>query len=178
MDDLHRNQTPDVAQCDRRVSDDEEDGGDPPCWAHLFEDELGFTAADAPITSDVSDQSASAVGASPVLDLLATVQAFHGRGAATSLRSDDLNLNVMVFRQGEGVAEHINETLDVVWIAIDGEAVVTLNSATHSLKQGQLLLIPKGTWRSITAQSARFAYLTCHQHRFGLVPTLRRLDSE
>jgi quercetin dioxygenase-like cupin family protein len=171
MDDLRRDQTPSVAP----QIDDDDLGGDSACWAHLFEDEPGLSLN---TTADPADSNV-AVGPDPhaaqaTLDLVGLAQSFQGRGPASSLRSDDLDLNLLVFAAGEGVAEHQNTVVDVLVIAVIGEGIVTVEGQAHPLAQGQLILIPKGKRRSIRAVSERFAYLSCHRRRPGLLPTLRQ----
>lgn len=131
--------------------DDDECGGDAPCWAHLFED---------------ADASASAA-----VDLAAIAGSAAGRGPAWTLRSDDLDINLLVFGLGEGIDEHLNDELDVLLVGIAGAGVVTIDGQPHPLAAGQAVLVPKGARRSIRAYAERFAYLTCHRRRAGLLPT-------
>src|SRR5262245_48589235 len=104
------------------------------------------------------------------VDLAAIAQAAAGRGPAWTLRSEDLDLNLLVFTAGEGVAEHVNEEVDVLIVGVAGEGEVTINEALHPLSTGQVVLVPKGTRRSTRAAGERFAYLTCHRRRAGLWP--------
>jgi mannose-6-phosphate isomerase-like protein (cupin superfamily) len=134
---------------------DEACGGDPPCWAHLFEEEAGGADPDR----------AGAV------DLAALARDAAGRGPAWTLRSEDLDVNLLVFGAGEGVAEHVNGEVDVLLVGVAGEGVVAVDGRPHPLGAGQAVLIPKGARRSIRAAGERFAYLTCHRRRQGLWPT-------
>ena len=132
--------------------DDNTCSGDPPCWAHLFEDSNGEEAGEA-------------------VDLMALAGAAAGRGPAWSRRSDDLDINLIVFCLGEGVDEHRNDDLDVLLVGVTGAGVVTIDGQPQPLTGGQALLVPKGACRSIRAYTDRFAYLTCHRRRAGLWPT-------
>jgi len=161
MDDLRRDQTPEITS---QLPASDEFGGDSACWANLFDRE-----PDAALDDILPAADTLAVSLSPV-DLLGLVSAFQGRGPVMSRRSDDLDLNLLVFRAGEGVAEHVNTTVDVLVVAVAGDGLVTLDGVEHQLATGQLVLITKGVRRRITATSDRFAYLTCHRRRLGLMP--------
>ncbi len=130
-------------------------GGDPPCWAHLFED---------------------ADGVSPVVDLASIAAEENSHGPAWTLQSEDLNVNLLVFNAGEGVDEHRNGEVDVLLAGVSGEGSVFVDGVVHSIGSGQLLLISKGALRSTRAVSERFSYLTCHRRRSGLQPTIGKLD--
>jgi mannose-6-phosphate isomerase-like protein (cupin superfamily) len=131
----------------------DEAGGDAACWAHLFDDPDGdpqFTPVDLPAIATRS----------------------HGRGPVWTAASDDLNVNLMHFRAGEGVADHVNTELDVLMIGVAGEGLITINGELHPFGPGQLVLVPKGAVRSARATGDHLAYLTCHRRRAGLVPTV------
>jgi mannose-6-phosphate isomerase-like protein (cupin superfamily) len=132
-------------------ANDDQCGGDAPCWAHLFED---------PEEGDAVDLATIALSAT-------------GRGPAWSQRSDDLDMNLLVFGMGEGVDEHVNDELDVLLVGVAGAGVVTIDGTPHPLAAGQAVVVPKGTRRGIRGYAERFAYLTCHRRRAGLWPTTR-----
>ena len=130
-----------------------ESGGDAACWAHLFEDPDGppqFTPVDL---SAIAGESS-------------------GRGPVWTAKSDDLNVNLVSMRAGEGIADHVNTELDVLIVGVSGEGVIGVNGESHSLGPGQLVLIPKGAVRSTRAATDRFAYLTCHRRRRELIPSV------
>ena len=64
---------------------DESCGGDPPCWAHLFEE---------------ADAGAAEPDAGEAVDLAAIARSAAGRGPAWTLRSTDLDMNLLVFGLG------------------------------------------------------------------------------
>ena len=128
-------------------------GGDSACWAHLFEGEE--TAA-----------------AGIVANLSAIAQATTHRGPVWTTESQDLNVNLLVFRAGEGVPEHVNSEVDVLMIGIAGNGVVNIDGKPHALPPGYCVIVPKGARRSTKVMSDRFAYLTCHRRRPGLMPTV------
>lgn len=82
----------------------------------------------------------------------------------------DLNANLLVLREGEEIAAHVNEAVDVLLIGFVGAGTVTVDEGTYCMAAGDALVIPKGTRRSICADATRFAYLTCHRRRAGLWP--------
>ena len=129
--------------------EDDECGGDAPCWAHLFED----------------------TDAGAAVDLAAIAGSAAGRGPAWTLRSEDLDMNLLVFGLGEGVDEHRNDEVDVLLVGIAGAGVVTIDGQPHPLAAGQAVMVPKGARRGIRSYAERFAYLTCHRRRAGLWPT-------
>jgi quercetin dioxygenase-like cupin family protein len=155
---------------------DEPCEGDPPCWAHLFEANL-IPSEPVDMDQDREATAAGALGADAalprVLDLAAVARSDTARGPAATLRSEDLDVNLLVFGAGEGVAEHANAEVDVLLVGIAGEGVVTVDGRTHALRAGQAVLVPKGTRRGTLATTDRFSYLTCHRRRGGLWPTAR-----
>lgn len=130
----------------------EREGGDPACWAHLF---------------SLEDEPAS-----DVIDLISRVSGAAAEGAVWSLASDDLNVNLLVFPAGGGVAEHVNAEVDVLVVGIQGDGLVAVDGLPRVLRANQVLLIPKGARRKTQAISEPFAYLTCHRRRSGLWPTV------
>jgi mannose-6-phosphate isomerase-like protein (cupin superfamily) len=90
-----------------------------------------------------------------------------------SLTSDDLNVNIMRFTGEEGIEEHVNREVDVLLVALEGEGLITVDSIEATLAAGQAMIIPKGAARSIRCAGTRFAYVTCHGQRRGMMPTVR-----
>lgn len=122
----------------------------------------------------MSDASAQPVSAVDLINLLtdSTTQ-----GAIWSHGSEQLNINLVVFNEGRGVQQHVNDEVDVLLIGIDGRGVIEVNGASSVLLPGCLLVIPRGASRSIRSESLRFAYLSCHQRRVGLWPVPRTKHS-
>lgn len=140
------------------VEEDLIEGGDAACWAHLVEGDererrLG---ACTPGVVSVSGLAAEAQRSGPLW----------------TGSSDDLNVNLLSFPPGEGVAEHVNSELDVLLIGIAGQGAVTINGEPQPFGAGDVILVVKGTRRGIRAGEERLAYLTCHRRRIGLTPTL------
>jgi quercetin dioxygenase-like cupin family protein len=148
-----------------RTHDSEREGGDPACWAHLFEDELygdhdGASEGEGPAPAGIIGQE--------IVDLAALARDAPETGAAWTKQSGDLNVNLVVFRSGDGVAEHRNTEVDVLLIGVAGEGVVDVDGTPQTLRPGHALIVSKGARRGTRALSDRFAYLTCHRRRGGL----------
>ena len=90
-----------------------------------------------------------------------------------SLTSADLNVNMLRFSGDNGIEEHVNREVDVLIVVLDGEGVVTVDGTPAVLAAGDTTIIPKGAARSIRSNGDRFAYLTCHGQRRGLMPTVK-----
>lgn len=108
-----------------------------------------------------------------LIDLSALAGSAAGPGPVWTHQSDDLNINLLVFAAGDGVAEHTNTELDVLVIGVDGTGSIEVDGQSHRCQPGQAVVIPKGARRATHAISQRFAYLTCHRRRAGLWPTVR-----
>jgi quercetin dioxygenase-like cupin family protein len=146
------------------MDDVEPEGGDPPCWAHLFECEGRDGEEPALTASGPDDDDAGLV------DLVAVAQMATAQGAVWTRQSEDLDVNLLLFAAGEGVVEHVNTEVDLLLVGITGSGEATVDGACHVLSAGQLLVIPKGTRRSTRGLSDPFAYLSCHRRRGGLRP--------
>jgi quercetin dioxygenase-like cupin family protein len=152
------------------TNDPEPEGGDPPCWAHLFDEETTGMANETEHRAGSSESAAHRTAAGDIVDLAARARAVTAPGAAWTHQCEDLNVNVLAFASGEGVAEHINTEVDVLLVGIAGAGAVTVDGTHQILRAGHALLIPKGANRSIQSESDPFAYLTCHCRRGGLWP--------
>jgi quercetin dioxygenase-like cupin family protein len=153
------------------VNDEEEYGGDPPCWAHLFDEETTGMENGTEDGARASDPTLLSTGTEEGVDLAALARAATAPGSAWTHQSEDLNVNLLVFASGEGVAEHINTDVDVLLVGIAGAGAVTVDGTRQILGTGQALVISKNARRSTKGVSAPFAYLTCHRRRAGLRPS-------
>jgi quercetin dioxygenase-like cupin family protein len=89
-----------------------------------------------------------------------------GSGAVWTLRgSGDLNANLVGFPRGEGVGEHVNGEVDVLFVGVSGSGVVEVDGREHALGAGVLVFAPRGTRRSTRSASSDFSYLTVHRRR-------------
>jgi quercetin dioxygenase-like cupin family protein len=152
------------------VNDEEEYGGDPPCWAHLFEEETTGMENKMEGRPGSSESGGVPIGAGEIVDFAALARVATAPGAVWTHQSEDLNVNLLVFSAGDGVAEHVNTEVDVLLVGIAGAGAVTVDGTHQILRAGQALLIPKGAKRGIRSESDSFAYLTCHCRRGGLWP--------
>lgn len=137
----------------------EPEGGDAACWAHLFDENAGGGSGPASgvVAVDVAAFAAKADVAVP-----------------WSTQCADLNVNLLVFAAGDGVAPHVNGEVDVLVVGVSGEGEVVVGDERFPLQPGRVVLVPKGRERATVARSARFAYLSCHRARKGLMPAPRR----
>jgi quercetin dioxygenase-like cupin family protein len=92
------------------------------------------------------------------------------RGPLWGLQSDDLNATLLAWPAGAGVAEHVNDELDVLVLVLDGSASVRVDGAVHELSPGELLLVPRGSPRALAAGDGGVRYLSIHRRRGPLVP--------
>ena len=141
----------------------EPQGGDAACWAHLVDDFLGAEAE--------SHHGVVAVDVAALADR-------SDEAVPWSTRSADLNVNLLHFREGDGVAAHVNAEVDVFLVGVSGEGDVLVGLEPYPLRPGRVVLIPKGLERSTRATSERFSYLSCHRARRGLMPAPRVLKKE
>jgi quercetin dioxygenase-like cupin family protein len=87
-------------------------------------------------------------------------------GTLWTLReSSELNANLVRFGAGGGVAEHINQEVDVLSVGVSGRGVVTVEGEEHPLSSGTVVFVPRGTRRSVRSASEDFAYLSVHRRR-------------
>ena len=101
------------------------------------------------------------------------------KGVIWSLQeSSDLNVNLVLFTEGEGVGDHVNDEVDVLLVGVSGSGEVLINGTLNCLSGGTLIFIPKGARRSTRSISADFAYLTVHQRRSPLKIRVARRDQE
>ena len=103
---------------------------------------------------------------------LAALSAGTGSGPQWGHESEDLDLTLLAWTAGQGVAAHVNSEVDVVLIVIAGAGDVTVNAKHYRLVPGQALVIPKNAERAIQCTGDHFSYLSLHRRRRGLWPTV------
>jgi quercetin dioxygenase-like cupin family protein len=79
--------------------------------------------------------------------------------------SEDLNANLVRFAPGQGVDEHTNVEVDVIFVGVSGSGFVMIDGDEHPLSAGTVAFAPKATRRSTRSASKDFAYLTIHRRR-------------
>jgi quercetin dioxygenase-like cupin family protein len=117
-------------------------GGDPACWAHLFDE------SEHGVVVDLSGLRASA-----------------GSGVLWSAPPGDLNVNLVKLRADEHIDEHRNEEVDVLVVVLSGAGEITIDDDVHQVTGQQLLVIPTGARRSIRASEWGLEYLSIHRAR-------------
>jgi quercetin dioxygenase-like cupin family protein len=112
---------------------------------------------------------AAATGEPGVVDLDA-LDRRGSDGVVWSLPQDgDLNANLVKLGAGAQIAPHDNDEVDVLLVVVAGSGVAVLDGAEHVLRPNRLLLLRKGTRRSLAAApDAELIYLTVHRARAGL----------
>lgn len=128
-------------------------GGDPPCWAHLFADGGGCTAGPDGVV---------------LVDLAAT-DTTGPSGVVWSLpHGGDLDANVVHLGAGDAIGAHVNDEVDVLISVVAGRGVLTVADTTVQLRPGVLALIPRGHRRGVAAAGDGITYLSIHRRRPGL----------
>jgi quercetin dioxygenase-like cupin family protein len=69
------------------------------------------------------------------------------------------------FGTGEGVGEHVNDEVEVIFLGVSGSGIVTVDREEHALSAGMMVFIPEGARHSTLGASEDFAYLTVHRRR-------------
>jgi quercetin dioxygenase-like cupin family protein len=81
------------------------------------------------------------------------------------LASEDLNVNLVAWPAGEGVATHVNAERDVLIVVVSGHLTIHVDGVPHTLSSDHAMLIPRGTTRSLTAAADGARYLSIHRRR-------------
>ena len=122
-----------------------DEGGDPACWSHLFDDEGALVA-----------------------DLRARLNE-PGDGVHWTLEPDsEMNVNLVRLDPGHLMAEHVNDDVDVLVVVLAGGGHIVLGTRTVPLHPNGVAHVPKGLRRSIEAGPDGLTYLTVHRRREGL----------
>src|SRR5581483_6860772 len=125
------------------------------------------TPAAPPAPAGRGPRASAGVLPTDLYDLLA---AGPRAGIVWSGAGEDLNVNLLHFDRGAGVARHTNAEVEVLLFVLAGEGILELEGEPRPLSAGQLCLIPKGVERAIRSAGGPFSYLTCHRRRAGLWP--------
>ncbi len=75
----------------------------------------------------------------------------------TILKKDTGNVTLFALDRGQGLTEH-TAPFDALVVVLDGEAEITISGRGHSLKAGDLILMPAGQPHGVRAVS-RFKML-------------------
>lgn len=134
-----------------------DEGGDPPCWAHLHDDAACDDDGQRLVPVDLS---AVDDGGAP--------------GSVWSLpHGGDLDANLVRLDPGGAVAPHVNDEVDVMMIVRSGSCEVHVEGRVVPLAADELLVVPRNAHRSVTAGPDGVRYLSIHRRRGALAPTRR-----
>ena len=89
-------------------------------------------------------------------------------GPLWRLASADLNATLLAWDEDRGTPEHANDACDVLVLVLGGHGTVAVDGEAHEVRAGDVLLIPKGATRRMTARRGGIRYLTVHVRRGGL----------
>lgn len=88
--------------------------------------------------------------------------------------TEELHMNVLVLREGELIAKHVNQVLDVIVTCLRGSGTLSIDQNQIEVESGSIVLIPQGAERVIQAGSDGMVYTTVHRKRGGIMPTIKR----
>ena len=88
-----------------------------------------------------------------------------GRAVLWGLETPDLDVNLVTWPAGDGVAEHVNDQVDMLLVVVDGGLCIRLDGNDVPVVAGQAIVVSKGVARSITADAAGVTYLSAHRRR-------------
>ena len=91
-----------------------------------------------------------------------------GRGPAWGTATEELNATLLVWREGEGQPEHVNEERDVALVALAGAGTLVVEGDEHAVSEGTLAIVPRGATRSLVAGPGGLRCLSLHRRRGGL----------
>jgi mannose-6-phosphate isomerase-like protein (cupin superfamily) len=94
-----------------------------------------------------------------------------GEGALWGTETEDLDATLVSWSEGKGVDVHTNDEVDVVMVVLEGSGTVARGEESLAVQAGQIVVIPKGTPRSVRAGAGGIAYLNVHKRRRRLMPT-------
>jgi quercetin dioxygenase-like cupin family protein len=122
-----------------------------------------------------SDVPADLAAEQPMARILADVHALVDvsvvpAGARWTLAEPgrQLDANLIHLPAGQRVDTHTEPDLDVVLVVVAGGGAVGTPDGAQPLADGNLVWLPRGSTRSITAGNDGLSYLTVHRRRPGM----------
>jgi quercetin dioxygenase-like cupin family protein len=100
-----------------------------------------------------------------LLDELEAAAPEQSPGTAERLASEELNVTPLSWKAGSGPQEHVNQERDVLVVALDGSATLSIDGEQRELDRGETAIIAKGRKRKITAGGDGVRYLSVHRRR-------------
>lgn len=98
-----------------------------------------------------------------VLDLRANIG--ENTGPQWGTATDDLNGTLLSWNQGQEIAAHVNNEVDVIMVVVEGTGTLILDGVRHEIRGGIAAVIPKGVERAVIAESTPLVYLNIHRKR-------------
>jgi mannose-6-phosphate isomerase-like protein (cupin superfamily) len=95
-------------------------------------------------------------------------------GPVWATETEDLDCTLLQWNAGHQIAPHVNDEVDVVMTVLQGSGTIEIDGVKTLLKAGVIVVIPKGTRRSIDAESTPLVYLNVHKRRRRLMPQAGR----
>ena len=89
-------------------------------------------------------------------------------GPVWGAASEDLNATILVWPEGRGPAEHVNDSRDVLYVIVDGSLRLTVDGEEQQLRAGEAAIVAKGARRALVAGPEGVKYATAHLRRPGL----------
>ena len=89
-------------------------------------------------------------------------------GQVWGTESEDLNATILEWRAGEATPEHVNDSRDVAVVVLAGAGELELDGEARPLAAGEVVVVPKGARRRISAGADGIRYATVHRRRGGL----------
>jgi quercetin dioxygenase-like cupin family protein len=110
-----------------------------------------------------------------LVDLASLVTRPAGRGVVWSLGGPrQLDANLVHLPAGAKVGAHHGHDVEILLVAMDGSATVTVDGHPEPLRPGSLIYLPVASERSIEAGPDGIVYLTVHCRRGALTIGTRR----
>jgi quercetin dioxygenase-like cupin family protein len=100
-------------------------------------------------------------------------ESVHRAGPQWGMQSADLNATLLAWPAGGSVAEHRNDEIDVLIVVLHGSATIRVDGVDNQLATHELLLVPRGSTRAVTAGADGVRYLSVHRRREPLLPVRR-----
>jgi quercetin dioxygenase-like cupin family protein len=138
-----------------------DEGGDPACWLPQVCEQCGQVVEDP-----TDHRCVRAVGLERVVPPPGPDGVIWALGGERQLE-----VNLVVLGASGVIGEHLNEAVDVAMVVLDGSAHVTVDGLARPVATHDLVFVPRGTRRGVTAGAGGVRYLTVHVARPG--PTIR-----
>jgi hypothetical protein len=122
------------------------------------------------LQSDHTERPSTVDTPATVVDLALPAR---GRGPQWGMQSLELNATLLAWPEGAGFGTHRNDERDVLIVVLEGSAELTLDGVRHALGDHELVLLPRGSERALTAGPDGLRYLSIHLRRGPLLPRAR-----